>query len=89
MAERIGFEPMIRYNPYAGLANRCLQPLGQHSLCLNIYLCAFGIARYDPSTIVIGMYGYVSTLNHCDIISFVIMIDVSLFSPELVPPIPT
>ena len=32
MAERIGFEPMIRFNPYAGLANRCLQPLGQRSM---------------------------------------------------------
>src|SRR6266513_4818013 len=27
-AEREGFEPSIRVSTYAGLANRCLQPLG-------------------------------------------------------------
>ena len=26
-----GFEPSIEFNPYAGLANRCLQPLGHPS----------------------------------------------------------
>lgn len=32
MAEREGFEPSIRtFEPYAGLANRCLQPLGHVS----------------------------------------------------------
>jgi hypothetical protein len=32
-AERKGFEPSIQVSPYAGLANRCLQPLGHLSLC--------------------------------------------------------
>ena len=27
MAERGGFEPPVRYNPYDGLANRSLRPL--------------------------------------------------------------
>ena len=31
VAERMGFEPMIRCNPYNGLANRRLQPLGHLS----------------------------------------------------------
>jgi hypothetical protein len=31
MAERMGFEPMIRVSPYNGLANRRLQPLGHLS----------------------------------------------------------
>ena len=32
MAEREGFEPSIRtFEPYAGLANRCLKPLGHRS----------------------------------------------------------
>jgi len=31
MAEREGFEPSIRYNPYDDLANRCLKPLGHRS----------------------------------------------------------
>src|ERR1039458_7366553 len=31
MAERGGFEPPIRFNPYNGLANRRLQPLGHLS----------------------------------------------------------
>lgn len=31
MAEGMGFEPTIRYNPYNGLANRRLQPLGHPS----------------------------------------------------------
>src|SRR3954452_16996312 len=30
-AEREGFEPSIRVSTYAGLANRCLQPLGHLS----------------------------------------------------------
>src|SRR5207245_3935569 len=30
-AEREGFEPSIRVSAYAGLANRCLQPLGHLS----------------------------------------------------------
>jgi hypothetical protein len=29
--EREGFEPSIEVSPYAGLANRCLKPLGHHS----------------------------------------------------------
>jgi hypothetical protein len=29
--EREGFEPSIRVSTYAGLANRCLQPLGHLS----------------------------------------------------------
>ena len=29
--ERAGFEPAIQVAPYAGLANRCLQPLGHLS----------------------------------------------------------
>ena len=32
MAERGGFEPPIRFNPYIGLANRRLQPLGHLSV---------------------------------------------------------
>ena len=45
MAERGGFEPPIRFNPYTGLANQRLQPLGHLSkpfdsigelLCCNI-----------------------------------------------------
>src|SRR5947209_8438862 len=35
-AGREGFEPSIRCNPYVGLANRCLQPLGhlpEHRHC--------------------------------------------------------
>ncbi len=31
VAEGMGFEPTIRYNPYNGLANRRLQPLGHPS----------------------------------------------------------
>jgi hypothetical protein len=31
VAEGTGFEPAIRYNPYNGLANRRLQPLGHPS----------------------------------------------------------
>ena len=31
LAERGGFEPPIRFNPYNGLANRRLQPLGHLS----------------------------------------------------------
>src|SRR6266511_540691 len=31
MAERGGFEPPVRFNPYSGLANRRLQPLGHLS----------------------------------------------------------
>src|SRR5688572_3587855 len=31
LAERMGFEPMIRVSPYNGLANRRLQPLGHLS----------------------------------------------------------
>lgn len=34
MAECIGFEPMLRLSPEDGLANRCLRPLGQHSINL-------------------------------------------------------
>ena len=34
MAERGGFEPPIRFNPYNGLANRRLQPLGHLSTLL-------------------------------------------------------
>ncbi len=32
LEETEGFEPSIRYNPYNGLANRRLQPLGHVSL---------------------------------------------------------
>lgn len=32
MAVGIGFEPMVPFTRYAGLANRCLQPLGQPTL---------------------------------------------------------
>src|SRR3954453_13824093 len=32
LAEREGFEPSIRCNPYDDLANRCLQPLGHLSV---------------------------------------------------------
>ena len=31
VAEREGFEPSIQNNPYDGLANRCLKPLGHLS----------------------------------------------------------
>src|SRR2546429_172783 len=36
MAERGGFEPPIRFNPYNGLANRRLQPLGHLSPTENV-----------------------------------------------------
>lgn len=36
MAEGMGFEPTIRFNPYDGLANRCLQPLGHPSSLARI-----------------------------------------------------
>ena len=32
-ADRAGFEPAVEVSPYAGLANRCLQPLG-HLSCV-------------------------------------------------------
>src|SRR5687768_11976095 len=35
--EREGFEPSIRVSAYAGLANRCLQPLGHLSRRLATY----------------------------------------------------
>lgn len=35
MAEGMGFEPTIRGNPYNGLANRRLQPLGHPSFFYN------------------------------------------------------
>ena len=35
VAEREGFEPPIRFNPYIGLANRRLQPLGHLSRHTN------------------------------------------------------
>jgi hypothetical protein len=37
-AECIGFEPMLPFNGEDGLANRCLRPLGQHSIywCLSL-----------------------------------------------------
>src|ERR1039457_5034837 len=35
LAERGGFEPPIRFNPYTGLANRRLQPLGHLSSNAN------------------------------------------------------
>ena len=43
MAERRGFEPLVRCYPYDGLANRCFRPLSHlsalnNSMPLNIYL---------------------------------------------------
>ena len=38
MAERMGFEPMIRVSPYNDLANRRLQPLGHLSVRRNPYI---------------------------------------------------
>jgi hypothetical protein len=38
MAERQGFEPWKQFNPFTGLANRCLQPLGHLSKKTKIYL---------------------------------------------------
>ncbi len=35
MAEKGGFEPPVEYNPYVGLANRCLQPLGHLSILIS------------------------------------------------------
>ena len=32
MVERQGFEPWVRFNPYAPLARVCLQPLGHLSI---------------------------------------------------------
>ena len=39
-SEGIGFEPTVQFNPYGGLANRCLKPLGHPSKkeFLNILL---------------------------------------------------
>ena len=31
MAERAGFEPAVRYDPYDDLANRCFRPLSHLS----------------------------------------------------------
>ena len=43
MAERRGFEPLVRCYPYDGLANRCFRPLSHlsalnNSMTFNIYL---------------------------------------------------
>ena len=35
MAEGMGFEPTIQFNPYTGLANQRLQPLG-HPSCVGL-----------------------------------------------------
>ena len=42
-AEEAGFEPAIEIAPYAGLANRCLQPLGHPSSALPQ---THGLARW-------------------------------------------
>ena len=39
MAEGMGFEPTIGFNPYNGLANRRLQPLGHPSARVISRLC--------------------------------------------------
>ena len=35
MAERGGFEPPVRYDPYDGLANRCFRPLSHLSAIIG------------------------------------------------------
>jgi len=32
LAEIVGFEPTVEFNPYDGLANRCLKPLSHISV---------------------------------------------------------
>ena len=49
MAEGMGFEPTIRYNPYNGLANRRLQPLG-HPSC-HVYATLIPIAFQIPGAL--------------------------------------
>ncbi len=44
-AERRGFEPRIRCDPYDALAKRCLQPLGHLSRRSGIYRMMRGFAR--------------------------------------------
>lgn len=41
MAEGKGFEPSIRFNPYNGLANRRLQPLGHPSAKKSVSYTTF------------------------------------------------
>src|SRR5687768_1970778 len=44
LTEREGFEPSIRVSAYAGLANRCLQPLGHLSgRCRNLDVLEGGL----------------------------------------------
>src|SRR5437868_13654677 len=44
-AEREGFEPSIRVSTYAGLANRCLQPLGHLSRVSQAILRRLSLQR--------------------------------------------
>src|SRR5437763_557408 len=44
-----GFEPSIQVSPYAGLANRCLQPLGHPSMTLRVAGPALNVTRRGPS----------------------------------------
>ena len=39
LAETEGFEPSVQYNPYYGLANRYLRPLGHVSVLVFIIRC--------------------------------------------------
>ncbi len=47
MAERGGFEPPVRFNPYNGLANRCFQPL----------------SHLSKTSVNIGEYAFLHTAN--------------------------
>src|SRR4051812_39404027 len=52
-AEREGFEPSIRVSTYAGLANRCLQPLGHLSGRVSEVIgarCVLQPSRFRRST---------------------------------------
>jgi hypothetical protein len=45
MAERGGFEPPVRFNPYNGLANRRIRPLCHLSIKI---VCSQSCANYHP-----------------------------------------
>ena len=47
-ADGAGFEPAIRFDPYAALAKRCLQPLGHPSPESNTHDCRASVGR-QPS----------------------------------------
>src|SRR5690348_16285297 len=61
MAEGTGFEPAIRHNPYNGLANRRLQPLGhpsteewiRHGACGDSFTGRASFRQTKPRTLLV------------------------------------